>query len=524
MATTNSRRGGWGQFYPPTDIQHGFAVESVKAHDPLGDRLDAKGHLEPRLFEIRKFVCKSSRGRRGAWEQMWQDVGGHVQVQVSICSEQYPKRDPVEAALLPAQLAAAGERVTVRLRVENGYAFDIRTINFRLPLRIVPGEGIAVMDTYWGGNIRRLGGHGFGQCGGGGYSPLAVFFDSRSGEGMCVEYFDRLLRHAQSGVFWFADPAGFQPFLGYTLGLEKGKTADVVFCMTSYRQGLPEAALDDYRRQRLVPFMAGLGIPEAPPYETTGPWASSGWPFPKNDLVKDVAYCKSLGANGYIQWAPPDGQGYYEPFPERLEWFVQMKAASKLGIPVGVLINPWYSPRIDQSAAHWALDRKFVPNRVVPMAVARPEAQSFLYKMRDNLATNGVSVAYWDCGGYNGYNQQCNTTPEQYLTLLYQWKKAGIMIITEGAQDFTAWVTGATLGWYYGRAFPFGDPPRYPVLRRVTPHARMFRGGVGKVEQRAGRYWWDVLEDDGVSVPVLCVDANGELETWAKEHGRDKGM
>jgi hypothetical protein len=493
------------------DRQRGFTVAALQAHNAMADHLNQAGHLVRDLFGVSDFMCQSSGEKHSVLEQLW--IGGHGSVRVWVEIHQAGRGD---------------QPVHVRLRVGNGFRFNIRTISFDLPefTARAPAD-TRVLDSCCGGRgYAWRAGHGDDGEDYYRYSALVVFYDARSGAGVSVDFFDDRLR--QSGCSWHIDGNVCRPRVHSYLNLSKGRQTTLDFYVRSYARGMPDIALDEYRELRLAPTMKRYGMVESSALKTESPWACTGWPFP--DLVKQVAQAKSLGARGYIQWAPPDGKGFYEPFPERLAWFKQLKAASRVGIPLGVLIDPRFSPRVDQSAAAWKLDQRFLPALVVPMASQATLAQSYLLKMRDNLAENGVSMAFWDTGGmaYPSF------TPEGYLTLLEQWRRRGIRIMPEVSRDYSAWITGVALNWGLPHGnddrphFTFQRPPRCQVLKRVTPRAKMFRGGVLRpLWGQGSRYWWDAFAGDPATVMVLTTGAYAakpaELETWAKEHARAAG-
>jgi hypothetical protein len=510
----------------PADKKDGFAVLGAVAVNPLKDRIgrgpakpgpepaayvDSSGHLIQDTFGL-KFVCKSSRAQGNVVEQVWADTTGHVRVYTDIHQ-------------------APGQELVFHSRVENGWAFDLKSITFRMPTITAPApEQTRVLDAFGGGRERDWN-WGDGVCNDGlGYfrsSSLVVYYDQRSTAGVCVEYFDDRLRNFE--LHWNVSGKECRPWLDCNcFVLDKGCAADFGFRMKKYAQGLPDMALDAYRTQRLMPLMARYGIPEGR-LETTGPWTSSGWPLDGN-IVKAVARAKALGSHGYIQWAAPDGEGDYEPFPERFEWFAGVKKASKLGIPLGVLIDPNESPRLDQRAKHWALDRRYLPNHVAPMAYGAASAEAYLLKMRDNLVANGVSMAFWDTGGL----PYKHATVEQYLNLLYQWKRGGITILQEAVRDHAAFITGTTYAGilnvfelrgallkakeavYGGPLFSLAHPPRYQVWRRVTPKAKLFiSGDIPNTTHQGNTYWWDVVGGGGFGIPLIRASV---FDVWAKHH------
>lgn len=496
----------------------GFAVAGLQAHDPLGDHIDQEGHLARDLFGVTDFICKSSAEKGDVLDQLWVGGGGSVRVWAQI---ERGRRTATGGHEESGRMAP----LSVRLRVENGYRFNIRTISFHLPWFIAPRPAhTRILDSCCGG--RRYpwrGGSGDDGPSYYRYSALVAFYDELSRAGLCVDFFDDEFR--QSGCAWRIEGSQCRATVHSYLNLSKGRSTTLDYHMRPYSDGMPDIALDDYRQRRLAPCMARYGMVEAKPLETRSPWACTGWPFP--DLVKQVASAKALGANGYIQWAPPDGQGFYEPFPERLAWFKELRKASRLGIPIGVLIDPRFSPRIDQSNRAWALDKKFLPGRVVPMAAEADASLAYLLKMRNNLAADGVSVAFWDTGGlpYPSF------TPEGYVTLLEQWKRAGIRIMPEVSRDYSAWITGVALNWGLahgvngaGSPFTFADPPRCEVLRRTTPRAKMFRGGIlSPLAGQGGRNWWEAFANDASTITILSTGVYAakpvELEVWAKSHG-----
>ncbi len=506
VAAKMIRAGREFRIFSPADAAMGFGVGNIQVHHAMGDHINAEGHLAQDVATLR-CACRASGQKGDVLEQLWQDVDGHVRIH--------------------AMVKRHGKSLDFNIRVDNGYGFSIRGIRFDLPAFTAPApQDGAVLDACCGGRQRvwqnEVGNDGLGYYR---YSSLVMFYDKRSTGGVCVEYFDDELRNLE--LHWQTQGDQCRPWLDCgCFTVEKGQSAEFGFRMIHYAHAMPEIAMDDYRRQRLAPFMARYAIQESPVFVTSNPWAQTGWPFPT--LEKKVAQCKTLGAHGYIQWAPPDGQGIYEPFPERLAWFGQMKRASRLGVTMGVLIDPNFSPRVDQSAAHWALDKLFLPDRAAPMAYGNPMAKSYLLRLRNNLAANGVRVAFWDTGGLPyGF-----ATVEENLTLLQQFRQSGIRVMPEVSRDHTGWITGVAINWnlpgsvkvYGGPQFTFRNPPTCQVLKRVTPNVKMFRGGVtGATLLGMGqRRWWQAMESDGATIFLLGANndpARSELGQWAQEHG-----
>ncbi len=511
---------GW-RVVSPMDRLLGFAVKGASVHNPMGDHIGAKakhgkrlgvpmpaamgtgGHLVEESFNI-KFVCKARRGQGGTWEQVWQDTDGHVHIH--------------------ARIDQKGDALRFRVEVYNGWAFNIRGLTFQLPMVLCPDpQHSAVLDGCCGGRERRwANGRANDGLGYYRYSSVAAFYDRRSTAGVAVEYFDDLLRNFE--LHWDTHGGQCQPRLDCSyFSLQKGRRATFDFGMRAYSHGMPEIGLDDYRTYSLAPFMKRYDMPESPAFKATSPWAQSGWPNGGN-LPKMVEYCKSLGAKGYIQWAPPSIP-QYEPFPERIGWFSGVKKASELGVPLGVLIDPNFSPMIGQSAAAWKLDQKYVPMGMTPLACTAA-SQAYLLKMRDNLAANGVTVAYWDTGGLPNKGW----TPEQFLTLLRQWKQAGISIMPEASRDHSSWITGVAFNWglpsstrvYGGPLFTFATPPRCQILKRVTPNVKMFRGGINPPTLAGNPHWWNAFNGDPTTILLLSagvyVPQPAQLVSWAKEH------
>jgi hypothetical protein len=101
----------------------------------------------------------------------------------------------------------------------------------------------------------------------------------------------------------------------------------------------------------------------------------------------------------------------------------------------------------------------------------------------------------------------------------------------EVSRDYSAWITGVALNWGlpHGNSdrphFTFQQPPRCAVLTRVTPAAKMFRGGVLRpLSGQGDRYWWDAFTGDPATITILTTGAYAakppELETWARTHGK----
>jgi len=119
---------------------------------------------------------------------------------------------------------------------------------------------------------------------------------------------------------------------------------------------MPTEAFLYYRNNFLVPFMQSQGIAEGT-MKIGKVMAWTDWPA-GNDVATAAKNVLQLGASGYLQYAPGDGLGYFEPNPQTLPWYNTLKGASTVqGLDLlGVLID---SPGIVKgsvaSVMVWAL-------------------------------------------------------------------------------------------------------------------------------------------------------------------------
>jgi hypothetical protein len=140
-------------------------------------------------------------------------------------------------------------------------------------------------------------------------------------------------------------------------------------------------------------------------------------------------------------WSPPDGQGWYEYLQPRLAWWPRKKVVAP--IPIGGLVSPSGSPRIDQSLTHWALDKKYVPDRALPIAVQEHDVQAYGDVVRGAFAAVGFDLAYWDIG------QPSGGTIYDLLHIHQAWRRGGVPLMSEAYSPLTASISGIALKFYY---------------------------------------------------------------------------
>lgn len=314
------------------------------------------------------------------------------------------------------------------------------------------------------------------------YSPLAVFYNRKTGEGVGLTAFNSQLHDTK--VSWVLSSVRAAGTVRFWPNLDKGSSAS--YQMELYRaSNMPQAQLERYRKVFLAPFMARKGIPQAD-YRKSGVWASSN--AGPNETIVDVARrVVSLGASGMVQWSPPDGKTpYYEPFHPGFPWAKYLLETSKVpGLEaVGVLINPYISLRIDNGDGTVRQEDQYLDD---------PAVQKLIRAQRDDLVSRGVTFAFWDMG----FGPR-NGSGALWLDMLWKWKRVGITVAPESSCDLAGWVTGAVLHYPY-------TWPNLLVARTVTPNATQFVTQHWETPREInGRQvqWWQDAESKGF-VPIL---------------------
>ncbi|WP_428939535.1 calcium-binding protein [Fontivita pretiosa] len=315
------------------------------------------------------------------------------------------------------------------------------------------------------------------------YSPFAVFYNRRTGEGVSFTAFNDELDLTQ--ISWTLDTDRATPSVHFWPNLDQAGSS--TYEMELYHSwNMPEAQYSHYRTRFLERFMARKGIPEAI-YRKQGVWGYADWVNYNETLEQVVQNAMNYGASGFVMWSPGDGlTPHYEPFHPGFPWASSLLSTSRLpGLQgLGVLINPYISLRIQNPDGTWRNDLRYLDD---------PQHRAWLTAQRDDMVARGVNFAYWDTGG----------TPAQgsgldWLDVLWSFKRVGITVAPEQSADVAVWVTGANLHWPYS----WGD---YVVAKAVTPNATQFAVG-NTTEMRIinGREmrWWEHATYHGM-VPIL---------------------
>jgi hypothetical protein len=174
------------------------------------------------------------------------------------------------------------------------------------------------------------------------FSPLLTVWNRRTLDTVGITYFSKTLTPAM--LYWFAGPGGnshhLTPFVRYFPALEPFESITLTVEYATFRGG-PAAHYERYRRDHLAPFMAALGIPEAPGALPAGrPIVRCAWSDP-GTLAGKIRDAQAAGASAFIQWSPPDGHSvYYNPYPPALPWFEEFAAVDAV-IPLLRRRSPW---------------------------------------------------------------------------------------------------------------------------------------------------------------------------------------
>jgi hypothetical protein len=331
------------------------------------------------------------------------------------------------------------------------------------------------------------------------YSPLTVFFNQRTNEGVGFLAFDSGLE--QRTLSWVSNAGEIHPYVTWDANIMSGQSQTTTL---HQHQGfdMPNEEFQFYRNNFLIPFMNNEGIGEGT-LNINGVIATNYWP--KNDNVAlSVAESMALGASGFFQYAPPVDGRYYEPNPQTLAWYPTLKQASQLpGLELlGVLIDPLMkshtiAPTTDPTSPLW------YPGGGGEQSLLDPNNVRFLARLRDELAAQGVNFAFWDMGTNGRVGEG-----RAWFDILKTWKQAGISIAAESSCDIASYVTGTNLFDQYQETFD------YTMAKAVTPLARPV-----VLDRRTtlsnGQYWWDVAMAKGF-VPIM---EDYQMEIWAQQHG-----
>lgn len=223
--------------------------------------------------------------------------------------------------------------------------------------------------------------------------------------------------------------------LNFGVSLDPGGSVEIGIQLFSGAE-IVKQTLAAYRSQ-VDRTLALNGVTRGLPFNADGLWLYSGW---QDDIV---SFANSLDPSvlRLMMWSPPDGKGWLEYLQPRLTWWPKERVAA--AIPIGGLVSPSGSPRIDQSAAHWALDQKYVPNRVLPVAVQDPSVLAYGDAVRKAFLAAGMDLAYWDIG------QPSGGTTYDLLHIHQSWRDGGVPLMSEAYSPLSAAVAGIALRFYY---------------------------------------------------------------------------
>lgn len=331
------------------------------------------------------------------------------------------------------------------------------------------------------------------------YSPLTVFFNQRTKEGVGFLAFDDGLE--QRTLSWVSNAGEIHPYVTWDANILSGQSQTTTL---HQHQGfdMPNEEFQFYRNNFLIPFMNNEGIGEGT-LNINGVIATNYWPKDGN-VALSAAEAIALGASGFFQYAPPVDGRYYEPNPQTLPWYPTLKEASQLpGLDLlGVLIDPLYksytiAPTTDPTSPLW------YPSGGGEQSLLDPNNVRFLARLRDDLAAQGVNFAFWDMGTNGRVGEG-----RAWFDILKTWKQAGISIAAESSCDIASYVTGTNLFDQYQETFD------YTMAKAVTPLARPT-----VLDRRTtlsnGQYWWDVAMAKGF-VPIM---EDYQMVIWAQQHG-----
>jgi hypothetical protein len=377
----------------------------------------------------------------------------------------------------------------------NGWTHRMEQADFRIPQIFTAADPANRVETpFRGGSATSLAmdwAKGQGNTGnwpGTAYSPLLTIWNDRTQDTLAITFFNKAM--VPVFVYWFSGANGdgsqqsLTPILRCFPRLQPGQSVTIG---ADYRvtTGGPAAHAAYYRQNILTPFMKELGIPEAMAPLGDGPIAMTA--TGADHFAASVAAAQAGGASAYIQWAAPDGlAAYYNPYPPAFDWFQSIKPST---FPVGVMINPFISPRIATDSV--ALTDSGRPMINLHLNLAAPDTRLYLARLRDELVKRGVTLAFWDTGGEP---DACGG--HEWLKVLSGWKQAGIAIMPESSCDVAAWTTGLWMEYPYS----WGD---YALPRVVTPQATL-AAHTNTVDVRGGIDWKDDAKAKGVR-PIIDV-------------------
>jgi hypothetical protein len=406
---------------------------------------------------------------------------------------------------IDAQLSNQGDDELMNVTVTAGAFWTVKEIDLAAPWIYAPiTSTLKTFSAFQSGVVQDWPSTGWYQQNSSvwpemGYSPIAVFYDSATTEGVGFVSFDSGLKSRQ--VYWYTGPGEVHPFVGWDAGIAPGQSATTEMAL-HHGFNMPTDHFLYYRNNFLKPFMDSQGVTEGS-LPVSGVMGTTGWP-PDSDVSQGAQWARSWGATGYLQYAPPDGSAYYEPDPQTLGWYPTLSAASNVpGLEaLGVLINPFMAshstpPTSDPSDPAW------FPGGWGSIDITDPAVQDWLARLRTDLAANGVNFAYWDGGHAVPYGAEL-----AWFNILKTWKLAGISIAVESSNDLASYVTGTNL---------FYEVPTVDsvMVRTITPDVTPVVVNPDMTPDADGNYWWDTALARGW-VPILD---QYQLPIYGQKHG-----
>lgn len=270
------------------------------------------------------------------------------------------------------------------------------------------------------------------------FSPVVSVYDA-NGNGWAIDYWDPSLTPVDLRFYGSIADHYLNPVVCHLLDLYPGQSQSFTVRYTQLG-GLPDAALAQHRAQHLVPFMNALGIPESPSLGLKSPLAASVTGAPGIQARFDDAVAR--GFTGMVQWAAPDGRGYFQPYaPTDQAWWREIERGLRLnGHPLGILVDLNRSPRL---AGGMSAD---APDAVLPLNMEDPQGWSYQRRYAQRVGKAGVTLAFWDTGAV----PVMGWTGLRTLYTLQLWKQAGVSIFCEaGDGDVGTWITGVD-GCFFG--------------------------------------------------------------------------
>jgi hypothetical protein len=306
-----------------------------------------------------------------------------------------------------------------------------------------------------------------------GFSPLAMFYDSKGAGIQLTAWNDEL---KSLNVHWWTGPGVVVPELGMWCRLEPGQSTVYTFELRYFAKGLPKAGAEYYRESFLKPWLDKRGIDECK-WKAGGVWGFTAYPWlvdqQRVDLVETVRRFKAAGATSFAMWSP--ASSVYEPDQRKLQWSKDYAEAAKLVEKFGCLINPYFHDIHEREAN-----------------LNSPRYRAWLEKLADDLQRAGVTYAFWDTGA----QRDGLATGWQRVEVMRLFLARGIHVSPEAGGDISMAVTGTATQWTPGNT-------RAPLLPQwVTPNGTYF------VMDNAEDWWRQRVEKVG-AVPMLT---EGQLQ------------